>query len=917
MTSWGGYHNVGGNGMRVGINAYVATGVDTNSGSVLIRVEYYVQNLYRYNDFQWLDTWGDSGGRIDYNNQGNAGVVLHLGTRDVWYNYSTWGSSPGNYNFYAQVGGAYNGSTPSHGVSVGIPARPYAAPYSPYSVTAVRNSDSQATVSWTNQPTAQRPYTSITVEMRTYDGAWGAWTTVATVGSTATSYVRTGLSANRAYTFRVRANNTVGSGSFNESGTIYTSPGGPTSVTAVRGTSGTDVRVSWVPTVVYGAMDYEVQRKVDTGSWTTIATVTDGSNTYLDSSAGGGTNTYRVRTKGKGGATGLYSGYVESNSVTVAVPPLAPTLLDPDGAKIDLNAAHTLTWKHVGGADNAAQSSYEVQVSNDSGSTWTAWTSGQVASSSGSATLPAAALPNGAVYLWRVRTRSSTLADWGPWSAGATFTGTTAPTVTIVVGFPPPVVQVLPPSVDWVYNQDQGSPQTAWEVEITDPLGTALFRDSGSGSVSSYLFDSYDFVNLTEYRVRVRTKSGFDLWSEWATATFEIDLLPPAQATIVSFTDPCRGRIALTLEGLDPQEGATVPIETAMVERRILGETDWTLFASGIPLPATISDPTSPLAGIVEYRAISVSVDGLRATGPTATVPLSSTDYWGFLSWGPSFSNIVRLRSDLKVDETDSRNSRTQHFLGRKHPVGLFGKNIGTELSVSGTPVAAPLGCAPGDECNWDSPVSDWRKAAHEAEVVMWRDYTGRRLYARMGAVSIAQGPRPGVNGVSTTLTQVDFTERPYYVEEPKYDRVDVTPPNLLTTTSLWRSFGFGYAWSQPGVVRNGDALDLPWNPAPAEDTGVGMYGYPQIFEIGKVYEIEALVVVEIGMAEWRVSVAFNASSPDRLVPTGAPQKIRWLWTANVASGHPGIEVFKPASGWAAAGTHTVIEFTVTRRDPR
>ena len=203
----------GGNGMRVGIDPSTAA-VTHASTTVVLSFAAYTENQYNYDDYQTLTFGGTAGsGTYDYNNQSSTGSgdVLRT-TRTYTYTYpaGSYGTSPGSVTFSATVSGAYNGVTPSHTVTVAIPARPYGVPAAPTAATVARVSDTSHTITWTSHSTTGEPYSSVEVQ-RSTDG--GAWARIATLGNVS-SYTDTTTSANHQYQWRVRASNSAGASGF-------------------------------------------------------------------------------------------------------------------------------------------------------------------------------------------------------------------------------------------------------------------------------------------------------------------------------------------------------------------------------------------------------------------------------------------------------------------------------------------------------------------------------------------------------------------------------------------------------------------------------------------------------------------------------------------------------------------------------
>lgn len=764
---WGAWQYSGGNGMRVGLDIY-QSGVNTNSGNVVWDIYVYTENQYQYSDNQVLSYGGNIGGSTSYNN-GQAGGSVQRAHLQSSYNYSTWGSSPGTYTFTASLSGAYNNVTPSVSVTVGIPARPYAAPNAPTSVSAVRNSDSQATVSWANQSNAQRPYTSLTVQMQTYSGsAWSGWTTVATVGGGATSYVQGGLSSNRIYNFRVASNNSIGSSGFAQNASyVAMTPAAPSSVASMLNSGGASITTTWTNNhYVEGNVTLQIQRSVQGGAYTTVVTgLAYNATSWTDSSPGAGTNTYQVRAFQSAGSLG--SAYVAGNTVSTIVPPLAPTQLSPNGTRVDLTQDVVLTWKHNPGGDGAGQTQYSIQYSTDSGTTWVALPSATaVVSSASMHTIVGGTLANSATpYQWRVSTKAAA-ASFGPYSTAATFTGNLTPVVSLTA--PAATTTSLPLVATWTYTQPEGSAQAAWQATLYEDTGAGglvhLEDLSGTGATLTTTF-TYAVVDGSNYVVQVQAQSAGGQWSNVASAATTISLPKPAEPVIIGEYQLCTGTVLLSISSLAPQSGE-IAIDTISVDRRVAGG-DWVQLVSNLSLPAgglSFIDTIPLTKGTNEYRVTAASTAPSYRTSPTievdgidGTFPYDRDGLWVFLAYGPAFSQVLRFKHDPSIKESAGVVRAAQPFLGRKKPVLLAGANTERTVGVSGS-LYFDRAQIPDPGCRDDSPPNDWLDAAENAVVVAYRDYTGRRIFGMLSGVDTSDGV-PGISSVSFTVTEVDYVE--------------------------------------------------------------------------------------------------------------------------------------------------------------
>lgn len=557
---WGAYDTApspgGTSGLRVGIEV-TNTAVSNSSSSVTFTFKVYTQNYLAYTgDSQGLTFGGGGGsGSVSFSNSSATGAVVLRATRTYTYNYpsTSYGSSPGGISFSATSTGAFDGTNASKSIVATVPARPYAVPARPTGVLITRNSDTQATLTWSRAATTGAPYTSQTIQYRYWTGtAWSAWMTAATATSTATSYVRTGLQANNIYQFQIRANNSVGSSIYTASNGIMMTPAAPSNVVSAVSASGTQITTTWtrnhvVPYSPY-VTTYTIQRSVNGAAYAALASGIT-TESYTDNSPGAGTNRYKVL------ATTTYppnlsSAYVEGNTVSTIVPPLAPTLLTPNGAVVDLTQPLTFTWQHNPGADGAAQTMFRLQYSANGGGTWQNLVS-DVASSAGTYTMPGGTLPNQATpYQWQIRTMGVASAGYGPYSTTATFTGSSAPTTNITA--PTASTTAIPLTVTWTYAQAQSSPQAQWWVTLfADDGVTVLETKTGTGTALSTTF-AYAVEDGKTYYVQQQSKSAAGVLSAVDTQVTTISLPVPAPATVTPEYQPCTGTMALHLEGLAP-----------------------------------------------------------------------------------------------------------------------------------------------------------------------------------------------------------------------------------------------------------------------------------------------------------------------------------------------------------------------------
>jgi hypothetical protein len=202
---------------------------------------------------------------------------------------------------------------------------------------------------------------------------------------------------------------------------------------------------------------------------------------------------------------------------------------------------------------------------------------------------------------------------------------------------------------------------------------------------------------------------------------------------------------------------------TAIVERRVDGD-DWVKLYDGVILPTDVVDPVPSTQKTNEYRVTSVSTapsyrvnDSVFVTPDNGVSPDAGPDIqWVFLNYGDAFEKLLRFRTEPEIEEQVSRTKATRSLLGRRKPILLLGQNRSREVSVSGRLVhdSAHL-----EDKDYDSPPDDWADAGLDAEIVCYRDFTGRRVFGALSDVK-ASDVRPGVGTVGFSVTESDYTEK-------------------------------------------------------------------------------------------------------------------------------------------------------------
>lgn len=191
------------------------------------------------------------------------------------------------------------------------------------------------------------------------------------------------------------------------------------------------------------------------------------------------------------------------------------TCIAPSGAFTSGNV--TFVWSHTT-AYGTPQYAYDLQYSNNNGSSWTTVGS-HVVTPNTSAT---ATLTDAGVYLWRVRTYNSNdvVGEW----AEATF-------VNQMPANPPTNVQITTkgrPTVSWVSVS-----QSAYQVQFL--LGNSIAYDSGAvyTSETSHFVNWY-FDDNRSYTVRVRIYNALGEISDWIEVGYQQPSVTDVEFTVTA-----------------------------------------------------------------------------------------------------------------------------------------------------------------------------------------------------------------------------------------------------------------------------------------------------------------------------------------------------------------------------------------------
>lgn len=645
--------------------SYSAGGSYTSNAAATMYAQWSV-NTYQV-------TYNANGGSGSVSSQtktyGQALTLASSGFTKSYYTLDGWATSASGSKAY-DLGASYTGNA-----ALSLYAHwKINAPNAPSSVSASRNSDSKSTVTWTRGSGADTTYSRIYVERKT-DG--GSWVSLGYVAGTATSYSDTSITSNHSYQYRVRAYNSTGYSSYASSGTIYTTPAAPQSVSGERTGAGTSVLLTVGNANTNTATGFDVQYKAEGGSWAnaTVASSTGTPVTSITIDNMGGSYYFRVRNT----RSTLTSAWTESALVVTITPPNAPTLISPSSGAVlggsGSTQSVTFEWQH-NPIDGSSQTAAEIHYRKSTATSWTTATATTAQSK-------AVTLDVGYEYVWSVRTKGAA-SDYGAYANNQTFKLYAPPSVSVTS--PSGTVIGMPIQYELSYLDNYGmfasgtiSVKLGTSTKYTENLpATATTQGTASPITGEITTDEFLPSSGNTYTLSVSVRSS-DTLTGTATASMPVSMGEPNHGTLTIVNDPDSGYAALTV-GWDENTGSVSATYATLYRvtdsgRVVLGDN----LASG----AGVTDKYAPLNTPYHYEVVTHAASTAIAMEEfdNQIDTLRWFAYWGaeniaWAKWNPA--------GNYKLDRPDKRRV---HYVGREYPVSYDGTSFDETHSITFTVV--------------------------------------------------------------------------------------------------------------------------------------------------------------------------------------------------------------------------------------
>ena len=485
-----------------------------------------------------------------------------------------------------------------------VVATTFSAPSAPFALTSTIIDVNSITLSW-SPPTLNggSPVTDYLIDYSLDGGS--NWLSYSDSITSATSSVVNGLTPLAAYSFRVKAVNKVGTSVPSNSTTITMStlPSAPSNLLLV-GKTDTSVDFSWTAPTSNGGRDitdYIIEYSVgSTGVWSVFSdSVSTAARANVTGLAVATSYLFRVKSVTILGSS-AYSNPTLSVATSGAVTSAPLNLVEATG-----NGQVQLSWTVPATIGNSPITDYIVEISSNSGTSWSVVNDG----TSTSLSYTVGGLSNGQPYQFRVAAVNAI--------GNSSYSNTVS---TNVLDIPSQVLNLsptvgAPKSITLAWNApttSNGSNIIDYVIDYSSNAGVTytVFVDGVSATPGATITGLLDNTN---YLVRVRAKNGVGegINSSVVNAT---TWNVPGAPTSLSAVSPSPGSV--TVDWVAPASNGGTNITDYIVEYSSNAGSTYTVFVDGVStaLSSTISGLDVNSNYLVRVRAVNAVGESLNSS---------------------------------------------------------------------------------------------------------------------------------------------------------------------------------------------------------------------------------------------------------------------------------------------------------------
>ncbi len=589
-------------------------------------------------DLSWTDNSNNETGFEIKRNDGSGSVVLTTGPNAT--TYSDTGLVPSTTNYYVYMVRAKNAGGYS---AYSNSAQTFTLPQAPTNLVATSISSSEVKLTWTDNSNNE---TSYKIE-RSSDGT--NFSMIAQIGMNTITYSDTNLTANTAYTYRVRATNEGGDSAPSNTANTTTSqsaPAAPSNLTAIAVSTSGQIDLTWTDNSSNEA-GFKVERSLDGTTFSEIARTFANTTSYSSTGLTTGTSYfYRVRAYNGGGD----SDYSNTASARTSPP------LDPSGLSATAISSTEIDLSWADNSNNEA--GFKIARSTDGFITYTllATTSPNVTAYKDNTGLVA-----GTTYYYAVRA-TNTYGDSG-WSNQV---GVTTPQSPPAAPSSLTTKAASASEIDLTWT-DNSTNETGFKVERSTD-GTN-FTQIATPSANATTYSDTGLTANTKYYYRIKAaNSAGDSVPSNTSSTTTLQNSPPNAPSGLTITAVFSNRIDLAWTDNSTNE-------TGFKVERSTDGTNFTQIATPSANATTYSD-----TGLTASTSYTYRVRATNANGDSSYSNYIQTVTSPILPAAPVLTAAVVSSTQINLSWTETSTDVTGFKIERKTGSGTYAQ-IGTALA--------------------------------------------------------------------------------------------------------------------------------------------------------------------------------------------------------------------------------------------
>ena len=428
----------------------------------------------------------------------------------------------------------------------------------------------------------------------------------------------------------------------------------------------------------------------------------------------------------------FYSDWVNSQVFTINhnKPPSEPSNLNPKGGTlIDRTQDILFSWAH-NDQDRQSRFIFRWRVKGE-----LEWKTVDRKTVNNFYIVPANTFPVGEIE-WQVQTFDQRGLS-SPFSTSAIFYATEATNApTIIYPEAGELISDPSPSFQWTSID-----QDFFQLEVLSGENI-IWQIESNSDVKGFTIGT-ELSNETDYTARLRVKTEFGLWSDWAILDFTTSFLPPQEPEINLVIHPEDGAIEIGIFNPPPEDDVPEVSHNEIFRKVYNGSGDFIKIKNYVENSSYWIDYTPGSGVTYEYMVRSWGVNGTYVDSPPLLGMVEFKDSLITVVSNPDYKVELKYNPTRSIQKSVKRT--LMEFNGRPYPVAEFGTGMNNNIDLS-------FHIRDQTELNLLDGLLELK------ETLLYRDSRGRREFVTMDQLSISDKFPRGYT-VNMTFNRVDYRE--------------------------------------------------------------------------------------------------------------------------------------------------------------